>query len=62
MNRAIINPATGEVIREIADSTTQQVDIAIGNATKAFPIWSSFTPSERTKHLLDFADLLEKHE
>lgn len=61
MNRAIINPATGEVIREIADSTTEQVEIAIGNATKAFPIWSSFTPSERTKQLLDFADLLEKH-
>lgn len=61
MNRAIINPATGLVIREIADSTTQQVDEAISRALTAFTPWSELTPGERSKKILDYADLLEKH-
>ncbi len=61
MNRAIINPATGLVIREVADSTTQQVDEAISRALTAFTPWSELTPGERSKKILDYADLLEKH-
>ena len=61
MNRAIINPATGQVIREIADSTTQQVDESISRALTAFTPWSELTPGERSKKILDYADLLEKH-
>jgi betaine-aldehyde dehydrogenase len=61
VNRAIINPATGQVIREIADSTTQQVDEAISRALTAFTPWSELTPGERSKKILDYADLLEKH-
>jgi betaine-aldehyde dehydrogenase len=61
VNRAIINPATGQVIREIADSTTKQVDEAISRALTAFTPWSELTPGERSKKILDYADLLEKH-
>jgi betaine-aldehyde dehydrogenase len=61
VNRAIINPATGQVIREIADSTTKQVDEAIIRALTAFTPWSELTPGERSKKILDYADLLEKH-
>ena len=61
MNRAIINPATGLVIREIADSTSQQVDEAISRAQIAFTSWSELTPGERSKKILDYAVLLEKH-
>ena len=61
MNRAIINPATGQVIREIADSTTQEVDKAISRALTAFTPWSELTPGERSKKILNYADLLEKH-
>ena len=61
MNRAIINPATGLVIREVADSTTQQVNEAISRALTAFTPWSELTPGERSKKILDYADLLEKH-
>ena len=61
MNRAIINPATGQVIREIADSTTKQVDESISRALSAFTPWSELTPGERSKKILDYADLLEKH-
>ena len=58
MNRAIINPATGLVIREIADSTTQQVDEAISRALTAFIPWSELTSGERSKRSLDYAYLL----
>jgi betaine-aldehyde dehydrogenase len=61
VNRAIINPATGQVIREIADSTTKQVDEAISRALTAFTPWSELTPGERSKKILDYVDLLEKH-
>jgi betaine-aldehyde dehydrogenase len=61
VNRAIINPATGQVIREIADSTTQEVDKAISRALTAFTPWSELTPGERSKKILNYADLLEKH-
>jgi betaine-aldehyde dehydrogenase len=61
VNRAIINPATGQVIREIADSTTKQVDETISRALTAFTPWSELTPGERSKKILDYADLLEKH-
>ena len=61
MNRAIINPATGLVIREIADSTSQQVDEAISRAQIALTSWSELTPGERSKKILDYAVLLEKH-
>ncbi|MFM8212251.1 MAG: aldehyde dehydrogenase family protein [Actinomycetes bacterium] len=61
MKRSIFNPATAEVIREIEDSTSTEVDVTIANAQKSFQEWSSFTPSERSKKILDYADLLEKN-
>jgi betaine-aldehyde dehydrogenase len=61
VNRAIINPATGQVSREIPDSTTKQVDESISRALIAFTPWSELTPGERSKKILDYADLLEKH-
>ncbi|MFM7139832.1 MAG: aldehyde dehydrogenase family protein, partial [Actinomycetes bacterium] len=60
MKRSIFNPATAEVIREIEDSTSSEVDVAITNSQKSFQEWSAFTPGERSKKILDYADLLEK--
>ena len=61
MKRSIFNPSTAEVIRQVEDSTSSEVDNAIENAQSAFEIWSGFTPGERFKKILDFADLLLKH-
>jgi betaine-aldehyde dehydrogenase len=61
VKRSIFNPATAEVIREIEDSTSSEVELAISNAQKSFQEWSAFTPSERSKKILDYADLLEKN-
>ena len=49
MKRSIINPATGEVVREVLDSTKDQVDQAIVDSLTAFKTWSNFTPGERSK-------------
>ncbi|MFZ9228111.1 MAG: aldehyde dehydrogenase family protein, partial [Candidatus Nanopelagicales bacterium] len=61
MKRSIFNPATAEVIREVEDSTKQEVDLAITNSQIAFEEWSNFTPGERSKKILDYADILEKN-
>jgi len=49
VKRSIFNPATAEVIREVEDSTKQEVDLAITNSQIAFEEWSNFTPGERSK-------------
>ena len=61
MKRSIFNPATAEVIREVEDSTKQEVDLAITNSQIAFEEWANFTPGERSKKILDYADILEKN-
>ena len=61
MKRSIFNPATADVIREVEDSTSSEVDLAISNAQKSFQVWSAFTPGERSKKILEYADLLEKN-
>jgi len=61
VKRSIFNPSTSEVIREVEDSTSDEVEFAISNAQKPFEEWSSFTPGERSKKILEYADLLEKN-
>jgi acyl-CoA reductase-like NAD-dependent aldehyde dehydrogenase len=58
-----INPATGEVIANIASCDTADVDRAVTAARKAFKsgIWADLHPSERGKILIRFADLMEAH-
>lgn len=59
--RAIENPATGEVIAEVPDSTQEDIDAAVQAARRAFyeDGWAKKTPSERSRLLLRLADLLE---
>ncbi|MFG2628017.1 aldehyde dehydrogenase [Streptomyces sp. NPDC048473] len=61
--RAIINPATGEVIRTVPDSTVCEVDKAVEVARTAFESgpWPRMPRSERARHLLRFADAIEAH-
>jgi len=55
----VYNPATGKVIREVAQSSTEEVYAAIEAADKAFPAWSAMTPLRRARILFKFKDLLE---
>lgn len=56
----ILNPATGEVLTQIAEASTEQVEAAILAAHRAFTGWSRTTPQQRSNVLLGIADAIEK--
>jgi succinate-semialdehyde dehydrogenase / glutarate-semialdehyde dehydrogenase len=43
----VVNPATGEILAEVADLSRAQIELGIDAAAKAFPLWSSKTSHER---------------
>ncbi|MGJ6963927.1 aminobutyraldehyde dehydrogenase [Streptosporangium sp. G11] len=55
----LINPATGDLLREVADTSIEEVAAAVRRARVAFEEWSTATPAERSRVLLRFADLVE---
>src|SRR5271169_3656666 len=57
------NPATGEVLAQIAEGDRQDIDLAVKAARKAFDSgpWSRMTASDRGKLVWKLADLLEEH-
>jgi aminomuconate-semialdehyde/2-hydroxymuconate-6-semialdehyde dehydrogenase len=55
-----VNPATGGVIAEIADSDGADVDAAVAAASRAFPAWRATPAEERSRLLLRLADLIEE--
>ena len=60
-----VNPATGEVLTQIADATKADVDRAISAARQAFDDvagpWRKMSASERGRLLWKLADLIEKN-
>ena len=58
------SPIDGKFINQISYSQNDDVDLAVNVARKTFEtgIWSKADPSFRKKVLLNFADLLEKHQ
>ncbi|MGK7630583.1 malonate-semialdehyde dehydrogenase IolA, partial [Salmonella enterica] len=57
----VTNPATGKVIRQVTQSTREEMLAAIQSAHEAFPAWSKMTPLRRARILFEFKVLLEKH-
>ena len=57
------NPATGEVLAQVAEGDRADIDAAVKAARKAFDNgpWSRLTASERGKLVWKLADLLEEH-
>ncbi len=55
----LINPATGEAFAEMPLSDASDVDHAVSVAALAFQSWRRTTPSQRSRALLQIADLLE---
>ncbi|EPE3188718.1 aminobutyraldehyde dehydrogenase [Cronobacter sakazakii] len=55
----VYNPATGEVLLEIAEASPEQVDAAVKSADAAFEQWRLTTPKERAESLLKLADVIE---
>ena len=56
----IINPFNSEIITEIPQSSTEQVNLAVQSAKSAFKSWSRTTPSDRSAMLLKVADMIEQ--
>src|SRR5271157_1828640 len=57
------NPATGEVLAQVAEGDRQDIDAAVKAARKAFDSgpWPRMTASERGRLMWKLADLLEAH-
>ncbi|BAP44881.1 aldehyde dehydrogenase [Pseudomonas sp. StFLB209] len=60
---ATTNPATGELLANIAAGNSDDVDLAVKAAKESFADgrWSKLAPAARKHILLDFAQLLEDH-
>ncbi|KAF3513978.1 hypothetical protein F2Q69_00005653 [Brassica cretica] len=58
-----IDPRTGEVIADVAEGDAEDIDRAVKAARKAFDEgpWPKMTAYERSRVMLRFADLVEKH-
>ncbi|CAN6198021.1 unnamed protein product [Urochloa humidicola] len=58
-----LDPRTGEVIAHVAEGDAEDVNRAVAAARKAFDEgpWPKMTAYERSRILLRFADLIEKH-
>ncbi len=57
------NPATGDVLSEVAEGDREDINRAVKAARAAFESgpWSKLTPSERGRLIWKLADLIEKH-
>jgi phenylacetaldehyde dehydrogenase len=57
------NPATGEVLANVAEGDKEDINRAVAAARAAFDTgpWSRITPSERGKLIWKLADLIENH-
>lgn len=56
---AVVNPATGADIVQLASASRAQVDAAVAAAERAFPVWSRMPPKERARRMLLIADRIE---
>jgi acyl-CoA reductase-like NAD-dependent aldehyde dehydrogenase len=57
----LINPATGQELREVSSASEADTDVAIGAAHDAFPAWRDVAPGERARLLRAFAALVGDH-
>ena len=56
---AVNDPSDGSPIVALAGASRGQVDAAVAAADRAFPVWSAFTPKERSLAMLKIADRIE---
>lgn len=57
----VFNPADGSLISTVPLSNSQDVDLAVQAAAKAFPAWSTMTLKERVQIFFRYRTLLEKN-
>jgi acyl-CoA reductase-like NAD-dependent aldehyde dehydrogenase len=57
----VVNPATEEVIAEVATSSLDDVNRVVEEATRAVPSWRAVAPADRARLLRRFAAAVEEH-
>ena len=57
----VFNPATGQVVAQLACATAQDVDAAVASAVQAFAAWSQTPPIRRARVMQRFLALLNEH-
>ncbi|WNW10276.1 gamma-aminobutyraldehyde dehydrogenase [Pseudomonas sp. DTU_2021_1001937_2_SI_NGA_ILE_001] len=57
----VFNPSTAEVLVQIAEASSEQVNQAVEAAAAAFPGWSQSAPKERSEVLLRIAEVIDQH-
>lgn len=57
----VINPASGDIIAEVADCGAKLTSFAIEGAADAFPAWKQKTAKERGEILLKIKEVLLKN-
>ncbi len=55
----VLNPATGALLVEVPEASTEQVHKAVSAAHRAFDAWRDTTPADRARMLLKLADAIE---
>lgn len=56
-----INPATGELLAEVAHANEKDVDLAVKAARKAYKdVWSKTSPGDRAKYIYRIARLMQE--
>ena len=57
--RDVFDPATAKAFAQVAGGDTQDIEVAIAAAERAFPTWSALPNSERARWLEKLADAVE---
>ena len=59
----VINPATSEVVAQVAKASAKEVDLAVENARSTFEsgVWSQKTAAERAQVLVQFSNKIIEH-
>jgi malonate-semialdehyde dehydrogenase (acetylating)/methylmalonate-semialdehyde dehydrogenase len=57
----VFNPATGQVVRQVALASKATVEEAIAAAAAAFPGWRNTPPAKRARVMFRFKELLEQN-
>lgn len=56
-----LDPATGEIICEVANAGENEVNQAVASAKAAFPIWSGTPAKERARLMRRLGELIDQH-
>jgi malonate-semialdehyde dehydrogenase (acetylating) / methylmalonate-semialdehyde dehydrogenase len=59
--RDVFNPATGDVVRQVAMATAPEVAEAVAQASSAFTAWSDTPAIRRARVLVEFLNLLNEN-